>query len=219
MLFTKSSVLLFILILILSVALPAQQQWDVREQDTIIVGNIDISSLPWPDSIALPIYIWADDTIGGLSLAFQPSDDRLEVSSFSYDGSIFDTIGTAWTQIIIDEVNNIIGFGWTNMHANWEPNPQGLIGTLYLKPDPLIPTGSEIDIDSAFLAPAIYFEMTIVVAGFSHTVRPAHFTNHGGSNVIFDAAFVCGDADASGAVDISDAVYLISYIFDRHQFH
>jgi hypothetical protein len=24
---------------------------------------------------------------------------------------------------------------------------------------------------------------------------------------------VCGDADASGAVDISDAVYLISYIF------
>jgi hypothetical protein len=190
-----------------------QHRWDVRIQDTVAVGKVELTTTPWPDSIGIPISIWADDTLGGFSLAVISSDNRVKPTSFSHTGSIFNTAGSTWTAVVCDTSQNAIGFGWFDTQAHWQSNPQGLIGTVYFRIAPITPSGTVIDIDSTFIAPAIYCEISTVVGGHVHTVRPAPFTNGGGANIKLVAPYVCGDADASGGIDISDAVYLISYIF------
>lgn len=189
------------------------RNWDVREPDTIRIGSILIEDYPWPDSIGLPLHIWADDTIAGLSLAFQPSNPLLHVSSFSSENSVFDEPGVVWTNTVIDSAENRIGFGCYNFQGIWQLNPVGLIGTLYFRVDPAMPGATAVDIDSTFIEPGIYCEIITVVSGYVHTVRPAPFTNDGGANAAFGDAFLCGDADSNGIVNISDAVYLIAYIF------
>lgn len=203
------------LLCLMSTSLAAEQsRWDMREQDTVSVEFVEVAGPPWPDSVGLPVYIWADDTLGGFSLSFRSSDERLQVSSFSTEGSIFDLPGGVWTGPVLDLAENSIGFGFFNSQANWQTNPQGLIATIYFQIDPALPPGTEIDIDSTFIAPALYFELTTVVNSFAHAVRPAPFANRGGANIIFpEFQYVCGDADGSGTVNITDAVFLITFIF------
>ncbi len=211
----KSLILLevtLLLVLLCSSAVKATN-WDVRQPDTIRIGTVSVDEYPWPDSIGLPIYIWADDTIGGVSLAFTSSNPLLQVSSFSNTGSVFDVLGSVWTNQIIDAEQNSLGFGWYDSGGDWQVNPRGLIGTLYFRVSPSLPGGSMVDIDSTFIAPAIYFEMITVVSGYVHGVRPAPFADAEGANFVFADAFLCGDADGNAIVNISDAVFLVGYIF------
>ncbi|MFH2057064.1 MAG: dockerin type I repeat-containing protein [bacterium] len=210
---------LILALLMLTTTIPCsgeQQPWDVREQDTIIVGAIEVGEFPWPDSIGIPIYIWADDTLGGFSLAFHPSDSRLRVSSFDHTASVISSMGGNWLLPPVDSVANTIGIGYFDAMAAWIENPQGLIGTLYLKVDPAIPGESEFLIDSASIGPALYFELTTVVNTYPHSVRPAPFSNRGGANIVFpELPYLCGDADGDGIANITDAVFLITYIFSE----
>lgn len=195
-------------------AAATQQPWDVRIQDTISVGAVEIPDHPWPDSVGVPIYIWADDTIGGFTLAFQPSDTRLQVSSFDHSGTVMVSDGDNWLPVRIDSAANSIGIGYFNPAALWVENPQGLLGKIYLKIDPSIPAESSFALDSAFIAPALYCELTTVVNTFPHSVRPAPFDNRGGANITFpEMSYICGDANGDLLVNITDAVFLISYIF------
>jgi len=205
---------LLLLIAVQATPLAAQDEWDVRQPDTIIVGSVFVDSYPWPDSIGVPLYVWADDTLGALSIALHVDDSRLQLCSFDTTGTVFNQEGCTWTATVVDSEANSIGFGYFNALTNWTPNPQGLIGTVYLKPAPGIPGGSQFTIDSTFIAPAIFLEFTTVVNGYVHAVRPAPFFNGDGPNVEFsDAGYVCGDANGDGFANITDAVYLITYIF------
>jgi hypothetical protein len=205
--------LLLLMVFACSPVLAQQNHWDVRIQDTVRIGKVNVSTFPWPDSIGVPIYIWADDTLGGFSLALKSSDSRLQPISYSNTGSVFHTGGSIWTDAVIDTPKNTIGFAWYNEQAKWQPNPRGLLGTVYFRIDPTIPTGTIVNVDSAFIAPAVYCELTTVVSGFVHAIRPAPMVDQNSGNIKFAASYLCGDANGDGSVDISDAVYLIAYIF------
>lgn len=210
---TRLAAIALLLVLMLTSGATAVQNWDVRVPDTIRIGTLSVDDYPWPDSIALPIYIWADDTVAGFSLGFRSSDPLLQITSFSSEGSIFNQPSCVWTDQRIDPVLNGLGFGWYDATGNWKVNPQGLIGNLYLRIDPSLPGASAVDIDSTFIAPALYFEMITVVSGYIHAVRPAPFADVEGANILFADAFICGDADGNALINIADAVYLVSYIF------
>jgi len=194
-------------------ALAQQHHWDMRIQDTVTIGQLAPIVTPWPDSIGVPIYIWADDTLGGFSIALRSSNAFLRPSSFSITGSVLNTAHTAWTDAVIDTVRNAIGFAWYDAQATWQPNPQGLVATVYFRVSPSMPSGTAVTIDTTFITPALYCELTTVVNGYSHSVRPAPFAYGGSSAIQFGSAYTCGDANSDGAIDISDAVYLIAYIF------
>jgi hypothetical protein len=205
--------LLLVIVFTYSPVLAQQNHWDVRDQDTVRIGKVTVSTFPWPDSIGVPIYIWADDTLGGFSLALKSSDSRLQPSSYSSTGSVFHTAGSVWTDALVDLPQHAIGFAWYNAQANWQPNPRGLVGIVYFRIDPTIPTGTIVNVDSAFIAPAILCELTTVVSGFVHAVRPAPMVDLNSGNIKFAAPYLCGDANSSGGVNISDAVYLVAYIY------
>jgi hypothetical protein len=211
-----TALLISLLLLVAFAASPViaqQNRWDVRIQDTVMIGKVTVTTFPWPDSIGVPIYIWADDTLAAFSLALKSSDSRLQPVAYSNTGSVFQTAGSIWTHAVIDAPKHAIGFAWYDAQAEWQPNPRGLLGTVYFHVDPTIPTGTIVNVDSAFIAPAIYCELTTMVSGFVHTVRPAPLVNLNGGNIEFAASYLCGDANGDGSVDISDAVYLIAYIF------
>lgn len=207
------SVALLVLLGLSSPIMAQQHHWDMRIQDTVTIGQLAPVVMPWPDSIGIPIHIWADDTLGGFSIALKSSNPLLRPSSFSITGSVLNTAHTAWTDAVFDTVRNAIGFAWYDAQATWKPNPQGLVATVYFRVAPSIPSGTTVFIDTAYITPALYCEITTVVNGYPHAVRPAPFANGGSMDIQFGPAYLCGNANSDGAIDISDAVYLIAYIF------
>lgn len=186
------------------------------------------------DSIALPVYLFNDETIAGMSLGFIMDTSRVKFSSFK--GSSILPVGSGWQTSVsirfyyplpdvpkVDSSRQSIIFGGTDLSEDFSasvPAVTGtngqLIGTIYL----LIREGSKAgwyDIDSAQLRTAGQFVLVhaFVTGGIldsTWTIKP-QYRDCGTEDILLGRTFLCGDADGNGIVNITDAVWLVNFVF------
>jgi hypothetical protein len=140
-------------LLLVSGVAPAQIQEPGAPDSIIVMPCAGVANeSPWPDSLGVEIYIWADDSIGGWSLAFSPDqlDELLTVSSVDTSGSVFSREGTwVWPAPTINSEINAIHFGAFDFSgADLVSSPQGLVATVWLQIDESAPLGSFVSLDS-----------------------------------------------------------------------
>ena len=203
-----------------AMAVADQDPDDPGEADSVLIRPyaVVVAGPPWPDSIGVPIEIWADDTIGGYGLGFTvdgPGSQYFIVSSVDHDGPCVPAAFNTPPTIITHPDTNSVYFGWIDFTGvNLCVSPQAHLATIYLQVDPNAPPGTTANLDSTWVYPAGDF-VFVLKAGSSHAfIKPA-FNNgsqHGFPNILL-GEIMCGDADGSGSINISDAVFLIQYIF------
>ncbi len=162
-----------------------QDTCDTGIQDTIIVGEVHVPGPLWPDSIGVPIYIWADEPIAAISWGLRPLDNRIRVSSFSKASSVFPS--QMFIPTLVDTANNQVGFGWVDFTGlNPASSPKGLVGTLWIRPMTNVSIGETLEIDSCSLS-SVYRCGIIVSTGAGETCRltQSNFENSDGENLSF----------------------------------
>lgn len=212
---SSTSLLLFVLLFGAFATANADDPFDPIFPDTVILQCPVDAGWPAVDSIGLPVYIWADDSIGSFTLGFVCYSAYLEWSSFSPEGTVFPD-GWSWpTPFIIPEEKKMLIGGYDATGLNHAIFPQGKLGTLYLTVAEQIPYSTECDIDSAKVGLAGDFILSIVHNGppaWAVGIKP-EFKQCGMAEIVFGQPG-CGDANGDGLVNITDAVFLITYIFN-----
>jgi hypothetical protein len=184
--------------------------------DTVRIGCPFIIGTVIPgDSIMVPIYVWNDLPLGGLTLGFKFDSAELEVVKKRYD--LMGSIIPENVRTYIKETTTLPGqyiFGWFDFDGD-SPIPANATGkakllvTLNFKIKSTA-TPRTIVIDSAFFPTDGYFVLWSLEGGGS-SVHPQYVHCPDGDIILGDIP--CGDADGSGSINISDIVYMINYIF------
>ncbi|MCK4856404.1 MAG: dockerin type I repeat-containing protein, partial [candidate division Zixibacteria bacterium] len=173
---------------------------------------------PYPDSVAVPIYITNDTTLVALSLGFHYNSDDVVIRSLDTAGSVLPEnwhielsypADTSYFWPVPDS-NQVIIVAFAGISESFhylEAQTGGLLTTIWLQIVPDAPA-QEIDLDTTFIVPAGEFLFAVKGGG---AIRPA-YSDCNSADIIL-AALVCGDADGNGMVNVADVVYLIDYIF------
>ena len=176
-----------------------QDTCDTGMPDSIIVGTVQVPGPLWPDSIGVPVYIWADENIAAVSWGLRPTDNRLKVSSFSTEGTVFDR--GEFVGLKVDTLNNSLSLIWVDMTGSDPmPSPQGLIGLVYVKIAPNISVGEHLGLDSVSVSTAYKCRLTASRgAGTTCDMRSVVFLKGSGGNLTFGQSI--SDADLFFAFD------------------
>jgi hypothetical protein len=191
--------------------------------DTVRIGCPFIIPTIIPgDSILVPIYVWNDELLGGLTLGFKFNPAELEIVKKRFDltGSCIPPGGIE--NGLVKEMYDAVAtpgqylLGWVNFGGDPgdnipvnTTNKAKLLVTLNFK----VKAGAapmHITIDSAYYPPLGPFVLSVAQIGVS--VHPQYV--HCPEGDIILGNILCGDADGSGDDDIADAVYTIAYIFN-----
>ncbi len=154
-------------------------------------------------TVGIPIYITNETPLTALSLGFSYSSGDISISAIDETGSI--APGDLFT--VIDNANRQVQIGYSQILNDIPAQSGGLLATLMVD----IPAGTSsqtIDFDSVFVGPAGEFIFSPNTGG---TIYPAY--NDCGTSEITIIDYVCGDPDASGAINILDITYIVSYLY------
>lgn len=214
--FTRTIALAGLLILIIGLCAPAlaEDPFDPIFADTVKFGCPVNVGLPVPDSIGMPLYIWADDSIGSFTLGFVSHSQYLTWSSFSHEGSVMPGNWTWPAPYISADADSILVGAIDLSGVTNAIYPRGLIGTLYLHVDPEIPNSSDWDIDTSRIGGSGVFILSIVHNGppaWAVAITPEVLQC--GTADVHISSPPCGDANSDGTPNITDAVFLIQWIF------
>lgn len=163
----KKTWLLVVALVAVMFAMPALAQQDPNDfgaADSVIVRPYTFVQMekPWPDSIGIPVLIWADDTLGAYSLGFKlkgPGAEYFTASSLEQSGPCLAAFNTPDTT---DPIQGTFLFGWADFVAtNPCIMPQAQVATLYLRVDPDAPAGTFVSLDSSFVPPGGEFIITL----------------------------------------------------------
>jgi photosystem II stability/assembly factor-like uncharacterized protein len=166
---------------------------------------------PSGDSIFMQIWVRCDSLLSGLTLGFTVSSEDVEIGSVDLEGSILTASQRDHCAYLMEDERMAFLLSWVDFSSSdpLDVSNEGLLCRVWVR----IPAGipdQEIDIDSAFVSPAGIFRFSIASGGY---VRPDYIDCGTSDIVISSSSYICGDADASGEVDIDDVVHLIEYIF------
>ena len=181
--------------------------------DTLKLGCPVQIGWPLPDSIGIPLYIYADDTVGSFTAGFTCDSESLTWSSFSHEGTVFPG-SWSWPIFFVPELNQMLIGAIDITGLDNAFFPQGLVGTLYLQVASDIPPESAWNIDTVKVGPAGDFIITVIHAGppsYAVGIKP-EYGDCGLVEITVDP-LPCGDANGDGTANITDAVFLITYIF------
>lgn len=137
---------------------------DTLACDTVRIGCPQITaSVIEGDSIAIPVYLWTDETVGGFSLGFTYNYDFVEITSVSSAGSAIPAPVILLTTFKPDDNQVLIGWldftGFGNVPVTGQATGK-LLFTMYMKVLPGAST-QRINVDSVFVPPAGPFELTV----------------------------------------------------------
>lgn len=188
---------------------------DSGQCDTVrIASPIYVPTIVAGDSILIPIHAWTDTQIGGFALGFHYDNDFVEISSWTPNPEVVPVGGTGIPLFLVNPAENKALIGWISfMMASVGPIPDGaapILGTLNMR---ILNGASDADInlDSTYVSPGGRWEFA---SRSSSSVSPLYVDN-GLVDIILGAGEIrpCGDADGNSIVSISDAVFMINYIF------
>ncbi len=202
-------------IYILSVMIIVVPVLEAEASDEVRLDCPVVMPVPSQDTVIdIPVYATNVEDLAGFSLGFHYNSDMVEIDSVNAWWSVipadipipgFPPI----LNVVADTANNVILVGWydSSIDDPITPSQDGFWFTL--KMTVKAGTGPTcIDIDSIFVPPTYNFIFEPDAGG---EVTP-NFVDYGSCDIMI-GIFTCGDADANLVVNISDAVYLIGYIF------
>ena len=208
----KSKVLLALVAVFLALPLiTAFGECDVdpNERDTVRIGKAVIYEVIPGQFIDMPVYVYADEDLGAVSLGFKWSSTNIRYASVLLSQEVIDMGFTIlWHRQ--DTVKNIIGVGTINFSGGAIPasSTARLIFTIrFMTKTGAVP--SLITIDSTFFGNAGLFTLIPAGGGTADGICPEYV--HSAFDI--SLGLVPGDADGSGAVSIADVVFLVNFIF------
>jgi len=177
-----------------------------------------IVTSPFPDSVAMPIYFSNDTSLVAISLGFSYDSDQIEIASFDPEGwvmpedwfiDLYQPTDDAYIHPVEDSNTFMLYCSRIPSTTSQDLLPQsgGLLGTLWVRID-TVEVDYSVDFDSSFFYPAGEFIFALTGGG---AIRPDYIDC--GVEDLKVGNYLCGDADASGGIDIDDVVYLIAYVF------
>jgi hypothetical protein len=207
-------------IILSSAQLLAQYSPDPGIPDTVRIDcPIEVPTVAPGDSFRIPIYIWTDYPISGFGIGIKHNYDYVVVESIDTTGSAFDDVQLSFLIDAYIPAERHAYIGWVPFHPSYYfPPAAGDTGVFVFALNMKVLPGAAqavIDLDSAYAEPAREFVMAVDTGSgpivFNISFKPQY--TDCGTEDIFLGLPNCGDADVDGLVNISDVVYLISYIF------
>jgi hypothetical protein len=150
------------------------------------------------------VYLDNDVDLASVSAGFHYNSDDIDVDSVSFVGSMLQP-GVSTLSLLFPEEHLV----WLGGIGDIESQEGGLLANIYVSVPPLTPN-QVIDFDTSFVprvgSPAFMLD------GGDKLIPP--YVDCGDADLIIDIPpLKCGDADLNQLVNVSDAVYLINYIF------
>lgn len=166
----SSKLLLVILATIALAALPCQAGQDPGVADTVRVG-CPLRLMFEPDSMVVPIYLWNDEPLSGLTLGFRIVPSSFRLSSWKVTDTDIPPITQANLIVSYNAESSTVLLGWIDLYgANPVAATTTSIGrrlvTLYLRCSPSS-YPSVFRIDSTFVPPAGSFILAGTGPGFT----------------------------------------------------
>jgi agmatine deiminase len=167
------------------------------------------------DSIAIPVYLTSDIELFGFTLGFEYDSDDIEITAVDFDGSVIPVTPTAQYETILMPSENKVLVAWTSFTTNLIPMPvqtDGLLFTIWVQVPKGIPEQT-VDINSCTEFAAIPNTEFLLSPLGGGSIHPA-YTDCGTADLdIIAPPYICGDADGSEEINVSDAVWIINYVF------
>jgi len=170
------------------------------------------------DSVAIPVYLRSDTDLAGFSCAFHFDSDDIAVSSVDITGSVIDPSWGVFQYNAFPDFSSDFGkvfLGWYYIPPGTTPIPvqdSGLLFTMWVQ----VPIGTtaetaDIDTTSSFNTnPDIEFILSPVGGG---SIRPQYHDCGTADIDIIYIDYICADANRDFEVNVSDAVWIINYVF------
>ncbi|MFH2054390.1 MAG: dockerin type I domain-containing protein [bacterium] len=218
----KQVVWFLILALAISATAFAQQDpADIGAADTVRIGcPLEISPAVEGDSFGIPVYLWCDEDVYGFSLGFNYNSDLVEIVSWDLTGGVVPVAAheNVYAHFLPEQNTALVGWIDLTFELGIDPmasGPAQLLGTMYMKVVGQV-DDLDVDLDSVFVGPAGDF---IIAADSGSGATPfivqvtPQYVDCGTADVHLQG-YLCGDADFDGLANITDAVYIINYIFN-----
>jgi hypothetical protein len=156
-----SSKLLWVVWAIIALAaLPCHGEQDPGTADTVRIGCPVVMAFE-PDSMAVPIYLWNDEPLEGLTLGFRIVPNSFQISSWKVDDTDIPPITQANLSVAYHADSSTVLLGWVDFSATHSVAATTALKarrlvTLYLRCSPSSPA-SVFRFDSTFVPPAGWF--------------------------------------------------------------
>jgi hypothetical protein len=170
------------------------------------------------DSVAIPVYLRSDTALQGFSCGFQFDSDDIEITSVDITGSVIDP---TWGGFYFNAYSfssadyGRVNIGWCENPPFVTPMPAQDSGLLFMMwaQIPIGTAAQTVDFDtiSSFITnPPIEFILSPVGGG---VIKPAYIDCGADDLLIIVDITICGDANGDLNVNVSDAVFIINYVF------
>lgn len=212
---------LILTLAISATALAQQDPADIGEADTVrIACPLEISPAVDGDSFGVPVYLWSDEDVYGFSFGFHYNSELVEIVAWDLTGGVVPELAHENAYVNFLPEQNTALVGWIDLTfelgvAPMASGPGQLLGTMYMKINGAV-DDETIDLDSIFVAPAGDF-IIAADSGSGSTPYIVQLTPQYvdcGTDDIHLQGYICGDADQDELANITDAVYIINFIFN-----
>ncbi|MEM7263001.1 MAG: matrixin family metalloprotease, partial [Planctomycetota bacterium] len=173
----------------------------------LAVGEPGLSDVAVPLNASLPF------DIGGFSCGFTFDPTRLNIDFFTLDGS-----AAEGAEFFGPAYDNVVGWWTVNVALDLAPpfdsfvpaSPSALLGTAHYSVEPGSPLGfTPLAFENGIGAPPV----STVLSEFPISLLRTPTTNNGGVWITDGPAFVRGDGNRDGVVELSDAVFQLAWLF------
>jgi Dockerin type I domain len=171
------------------------------------------------DSVAIPVYLTTDTVLMGLVIGFEFDSEDIEISSIDITGSVISSLlgsTNASTFPSFSPDKNKIKFAWFHFIAEGYSPLQivdsGLLFTIWVQ----VPIGIPeqiVNIDTtSFYDSEMDMELILSPLG-GGSIKPAYYDCGIADLIISNPDYLCGDANSDQEANVSDAVWIINYVF------
>jgi Dockerin type I domain len=176
------------------------------------------------DSVAIAVYLSTDTLTRGFSLGLIWNSNDIQASSVDYTGSLLESYSDLWRFHFLtfpssspDKNKVIISSHDPNFTTTFGPNAlpaqdSSLLFKLWFTIPPETPE-QVVDIDTiSFFVTNPDIEYILAVHG-GGSIKPAYYDCGTADLMISNQDYICGDANGDEFVNVSDAVWIINYVF------
>jgi len=184
--------------------------------NTITLGCPVEANSSSDDSIAIPVYLTSDTALTAFYIGFDYNSADISITSVDLTGSVIPVSQQTSLTTYIQTSEQEILIGWNENSlldtSHISPQTDGLLFTMWAQ----VPQGTleqTIDIDTTTDFTYVPGAEILLSALGGGSIRPNYVDCGTEDLIINEQAYICGDANSDEDVNVSDAVYIINYVF------